>query len=87
MDHTRNDNIFFKDHMEAFNHAIAKGHLTDNENDTNYAGNYMYMNSENQASEIALYGKHLRTNINVIVDYFKISTLANISKFTTKVWT
>jgi len=71
MDQTRKDNIFIKDHIEAFNHAIAQGHLTDNENDTNYAGNYMYMNSENQASEIALYGKHLRTTINVIVDYFK----------------
>ena len=71
MDTTRQDNIFIRDHEIAFQQAIAQGHLTDNENDINYAGNYMYMNSENQASEIALSGKHLRTTINVIVDYFK----------------
>jgi len=58
MDQARKDNIFFKDHMEAFNHAIANEYLTDNENDTNYAGNYMYMNSE-----------HIESRLDI--DYFK----------------
>ena len=64
MDQARKDNRFFKDHMDAFDHAIAKGHLTDNENDTNYAGNFMYMNSEHIREQY-----HPESSIDI--DYFK----------------
>ena len=60
----RKDNIFFKDHMEAFNHAIANDYLTDNENDSNYAGNYMYMNSEHIREQY-----HPESSIDI--DWFK----------------
>lgn len=73
MDQARKDNIFFKDHMDAFDHAIAKGHLTDNENDPNYAGNFMYMNSENVPSRFSetRYDGTPSIMQDKIIDYFK----------------
>jgi hypothetical protein len=37
----------FKEPEQAFDNAIAKGLLSDDENKENFAGNYMYMYSEN----------------------------------------
>ena len=74
MDQTRKENIFFKNHMEAFNHAIANDYLTDNENDTNYAGNFMYMNSEHIESRLDIdYFKHSNTReyLKIHVEYAK----------------
>ena len=58
MNQTRKDNIFFRDHEVAFRQAIAQGYLSDNENDSHYAGNFMYMNSE-----------HIESRLDI--DYFK----------------
>ncbi len=45
---------------DAFDRAIAQGRLSDNPQDNNYAGNYMYMGRE-QKGDI---GKDLFKNIN-----------------------
>jgi len=74
MDTTRQDNIFIRDHEIAFQQAIAQGHLTDNENDTNYAGNFMYMNSEHIESRLDIdYFKHSNTReyLKIHVEYAK----------------
>lgn len=36
----------FRDSKEAFNEAIKRGHLTEDEESPNYAGKYMYMHSD-----------------------------------------
>ena len=56
--------FFHKNHIDAFNHAIANDYLTDNENDSNYAGNYMYMHSETIKEQY-----HPESTVQI--DYFK----------------
>jgi len=55
---TRQDNIFTRDHEIAFQHAIAQGDLSDNVDDTDYAGNFHYM-----------YSKHIESRLDI--DFFK----------------
>ena len=58
MEATRQDNIFTRDHEIAFQHAIDKEYLSDNVDDTYYAGNFHYM-----------YSKHIESRLDI--DFFK----------------
>lgn len=56
------DNKIFKDTKEVFEHAIKCGVLSEDEINESYAGNYMYMYSEDGAD----YFKHIGTRDYVI---------------------